>query len=324
MATLYKRGKCWYLNWRESGQQRRVSLGKITQKEAEAALRNKEIALDLPHGIAPAFRHYVNDYKRWYESHYPESYDRTEQIIRCHLEPRFGHFTLDRIPPVEVEQWKSERLMKVKAETVRKELRVLKAMINRAVDWGVIPASPIRLVKEPRQIDSKPPRFYTADEMRALYQQDPDGRFIWQLLANTGLRRGEALQLRKQWVLTDRLQVVSQEGERSKSGRWREVPLSPAGREAVEALCESQGGDYVLPRCNPDSLSRRFRKTAQRAGVGGNIHCLRHTFCSHLVMAGVPLRTVQVLAGHASFTTTEKYAHLSPDHLSGAVSGLRL
>lgn len=54
----------------------------------------------------------------------------------------------------------------------------------------------------------------------------------------------------------------------------------------------------------------------------GSLHCLRHTFRSHLVIAGAPLRTVQKLAGHASFTTTEKYAHLSNDHLSDAIKML--
>jgi len=44
------------------------------------------------------------------------------------------------------------------------------------------------------------------------------------------------------------------------------------------------------------------------------LHVLRHTFCSHLVMAGVTLRDVQELMGHQSFETALQYAHLAPDH----------
>jgi hypothetical protein len=39
---------------------------------------------------------------------------------------------------------------------------------------------------------------------------------------------------------------------------------------------------------------------------------LRHTFCSHLAMNGVPARSIQELARHQSMLTTERYMHLSP------------
>lgn len=74
----------------------------------------------------------------------------------------------------------------------------------------------------------------------------------------------------------------------------------------------------------PRSLTREFERCLARAKIDGSLHCLRHTFCSHLVMKGVPLRTVQLLAGHSSYAVTERYAHLAPDHLAGALAGLHL
>ncbi len=51
-------------------------------------------------------------------------------------------------------------------------------------------------------------------------------------------------------------------------------------------------------------------------------HGLRHTAASHLVMAGVDLRTVGKILGHKTAQITLRYAHLAPDHLKGAVDRL--
>src|SRR5512137_1830659 len=48
-------------------------------------------------------------------------------------------------------------------------------------------------------------------------------------------------------------------------------------------------------------------------------HILRHTFCSHLAMRGAPARTIQELAGHQDLSTTQRYMHLSPAAVDGAI-----
>ncbi|MFM9883967.1 MAG: tyrosine-type recombinase/integrase, partial [Burkholderiales bacterium] len=94
---------------------------------------------------------------------------------------------------------------------------------------------------------------------------------------------------------------------------------------ALEALRLATGkAQFVAPSIRPESLSRAAIKCAQRAGLNGSIHTLRHTYISHLVMAGVPLRTVQVLAGHSTIAVTERYAHLTPSHLRSAGTSISL
>ena len=52
-------------------------------------------------------------------------------------------------------------------------------------------------------------------------------------------------------------------------------------------------------------------------------HSLRHCFGSHMAMAGVPMRKLQLLMGHSSSMVTERwYAHCSPDYLKGATDVL--
>jgi site-specific recombinase XerD len=55
-----------------------------------------------------------------------------------------------------------------------------------------------------------------------------------------------------------------------------------------------------------------------------HFHDLRHTFASHLVMAGVDITTVSKLLGHKSLTMTLRYSHLAPNHLQNAVNMLNI
>ena len=56
----------------------------------------------------------------------------------------------------------------------------------------------------------------------------------------------------------------------------------------------------------------RVRYAAHRANVLTDVHILRHTLCSHLVMRGAAMRSVQELIGHRDLTMTQRYSRLSP------------
>jgi site-specific recombinase XerD len=75
-----------------------------------------------------------------------------------------------------------------------------------------------------------------------------------------------------------------------------------------------------------DAAQKIFSKAKQRAGIqhGHGIHCLRHSFATHLMEAGVPLPTIQRLMGHASLSTTAKYLHVTSKHLGSIRSPLDL
>ena len=108
-----------------------------------------------------------------------------------------------------------------------------------------------------------------------------------------------------------------------KNGKAREVPLSD---QAAAALGDHPGrGDLVF--CAPDgamltrgSTKWPLRRALARAGLRSiGWHCLRHTFASHLVMRGAPLKSVQELLGHSTIEMTMRYSHLSPDARRDAV-----
>jgi site-specific recombinase XerD len=64
-----------------------------------------------------------------------------------------------------------------------------------------------------------------------------------------------------------------------------------------------------------DNIVKSFYTAMKRAGIKDfRFHDFRHTFASHLVMAGVDLTTVRELLGHKTLTMTLRYSHLAPSH----------
>ena len=71
------------------------------------------------------------------------------------------------------------------------------------------------------------------------------------------------------------------------------------------------------------NIRERFPRALRDAGIERGVwHDLRHTFASHLVMAGVNLTSVKELMGHKTFAMTLRYAHLAPDFQRDAITRL--
>lgn len=325
-VTVYWRGEIAYLNWREGDRRHRPSIGRVSEREAEEVRAAKES--ELRHGVRilarlPLVRVYLEWYLDWYEAEHPTTIGKARSEMKRFI-AQFGHRPIDTIRPMEIEGYKRERLVTHKAapETVGKEIRRLQAAFRRGVEWKELDMNPLEAVKAPRGVRSVAVRFYDRQAMRKLYRANPARAPLWLFLAHTGLRRGEVVGLTHKAVVAGRLQIESVPDEtgagRTKSGKWREVPLNRYASWALRHLPDP------IVSVHMDTVSDWFARDAAKAKVGGSLHRLRHTFCAHMVMAGVPLRRVQILAGHADYGTTEKYyAHLTPEGDDGAVRKLR-
>lgn len=320
MATIKQRGESWQLNWSQGGKQYRISLGKISPREADIKRREKELELRTGRRYSTSnltFAAFALEYLQWFKVQFPRSYDRTAIIVEHYLVPEFGPRDIDTITPLDVTGYISRRA--AAQSTITREVRCLLAMLNRAKEWRLIREHMLETYSPPQERSSKAPLYYSALELKRLYWASYDYEDTWRLYANTGMRRNEGLYLKLKDCKANSILVESREESPTKSKKWREIPLNEPAKAAVEALKERATGPYLLPRVRPESLSRAFDTCAIRVALPGSLHTLRHTFVSHLVMAGVDLPTVQKLAGHASITTTMRYAHLAEEHKAAAV-----
>jgi len=103
----------------------------------------------------------------------------------------------------------------------------------------------------------------------------------------------------------------------------RELLMNDVVYRSLLAIRRIPGSPWVFCKKNGErygNVRKAFEGAKKRAGITDfRFHDLRHTFASHLVMAGVDLKTVQELLGHKSFEMTLRYAHLSPEHKKAAL-----
>lgn len=172
-----------------------------------------------------------------------------------------------------------------------------------------------------------------------------DGEVRWVLdvlhvAVETGLRRSELCAMRWGWVDLGRGEVVVRRahGFTPKSKHERTIPVRgkaldvlrrlhaerPDEDEAAFVFRSTRGRPGDGEGLDPDYVSARFahyRKMA-RLPKGISFHSLRHSFCTWLIQGGVPVPTVQKLAGHADIKTTMGYVHVAGQDLHDAVASV--
>lgn len=333
MATIEwrkgKRGQYAYLQWSDNDGQHRKSLGAVSEEEAETHRLSKELELRTGRTVisrAPLVGVVAVAYLDWHKKQYPSSHERTAQIVSDHILPAFRYVAADQLSVRQVEKWGQDRSQVVAAASAAKEVRTLKAMLNWAIRSELIDYAPATKAQPPPDVVSRPMEWYTLEQLSALYSASSGAKWrsAWQFMANTGLRRGEARLLKTENVRAESVLIVSEEDARTKSRKWREVPLSRNARAAADVLLEGNETGFLLPIVTGNAITQRFERDSIRAGIGGSVHWLRHSFGTHLAIKGTPIRTLQKLMGHASIKTTEKYLHVAERHLREAISGFEI
>ncbi len=222
------------------------------------------------------------------------------------------------------------------ATSLERKIAALRGFFRFAQRHGYCASNPaleIELPKRERHI----PEVLSVDELFAIldtaFSEDglgPRNKAIWELLYSSGLRVSELVGLDENDISLDRQEVRVV----GKGRRERLVPVSAPAlraladyrplRQRLLAARKSPNGDdkalflnYRGGRLTRRGVELLITQTLLKAGSLRKIgpHALRHSFATHLLDGGADLRSIQELLGHRSLSTTQKYTHVSLDHL---------
>jgi integrase len=232
----------------------------------------------------------------------------------------FGKMALAEISPYDVERYKEKRRKTVSGPGINRELAVLKSMLNRAGDWGFAKLSENPVSKVSYFPERHVERILTDEEAARLVAACGQAvRPVVVTALNTGMRRGEILDLRWENVDFERRFIRV---ERSKNGRSRKVPMNSRLAAELRRL-RSNGTPYVFTQRAGErlkSIVTAFKTACRHAAIGHvRFHDLRHTFATNLVMNGVDLVTVKEILGHSDISMTVRYSHPSDERKMAAV-----
>lgn len=145
----------------------------------------------------------------------------------------------------------------------------------------------------------------------------------------TGLRVSELVRLKVNAIDSERMMVRVEQGKGKKD---RYTILSPRLLTELRSYWkEHRSPTYLFPNRKGDPISidyaqRIYNLAKLRAGIhkGRGIHTLRHCFATHLLEAGVDLKTIQTLLGHNSMASTERYLQIRQHRITTTANPLDL
>ncbi len=248
---------------------------------------------------------------------------------------------LERVDVYLLRAYLGERAKDLAPASLARNIAALRSWMRWLVKRGLMTKNPADELATPKvrrtlptvvSVDAAKEIVESPDDTKALGARD---RAILEFLYAAGVRVGELGRLDLVDVDLDRAQARVL----GKGGKERIVPL---GAPAITALIGylAHRGELVAPRTraqDPRALFlnargsrlsvRAVQTIVQKAGALGagradlHPHALRHTCATHMMGGGADLRAIQEMLGHASLSTTQRYTHVSIEHLMKVYDG---
>jgi integrase len=342
-----KRNGHWYYDFAIRGVRYRGAIPEARTKydAQQAEMRERDKVFEGTYGFKKnsiSFREFVNStYKAWAQEHrvdYKKDLSKLKPLLDYFGDERLVHVSAGMIEEYKRERRKAQSCRKtpLAPATINRELVLLSKIYSLAIERNELDSKPFKkVVKLPT--DGGIIRYLKDDEEERLMGQFVGRRAhlrpIVVLALQTGMRRGEILSLRKDQVDFERDQIhlfTSRKlGVKTKSDRYRTVPMTPEVKELLEQLVQRNDSEYVFVNGKTGrplrDVKTGFRSALKEAGIkNARFHDLRHTAGTRMAEnPNVPLNAVQEVLGHADIRTTMQYAHATDESKRRAIEALR-
>ena len=250
-----------------------------------------------------------------------------------------------------IENWAAHlRKNEYSPASIRRKMVALRVFCSYWVRKGVLPESPFWRVQLSIGRIEQLPRTLTAKEMRSLLAQarrnhaavrkeksrtqseDADGAYyralrnlaLVDVLFATGMRVGEVSALDTQdFLLQEAMFRVQGKGGRDRLAfavddatlqiQWEHLQARTKIITTSAALFLNASGS----RLSTQGIANVIAQLREQAGIERHVtpHMLRHTVATLLLRNGVDIRIVQEFLGHASIATTQRYTHITKEHM---------
>ena len=219
-----------------------------------------------------------------------------------------------------------------KSRSQARSISAIKSFFNYLIFEGYIKESPISNIEAPKQ-EKKLPVVLTEDEIKNLINSfdlnhgfGQRNKTIIEILYGTGIRVSELVNLKLSNIFFKEniIKIIG------KGNKERFVPLGEIASDEMKIYIndrnqlkiDSKSSDVLFlnrygRRLTRSMIFKIISDASKRIGLDKKIspHTLRHSFATHLIKNGADLRTIQLILGHESITTTEIYTHLDTLHL---------
>ncbi|MEU5798338.1 site-specific integrase [Streptomyces sp. NPDC047813] len=284
---------------------------------------------------------------RWLEERglAPTTVDRYSGLLRLHILPTFGGRDLDEITPPAVRAWRAERRKATGATTVAKSYRLLKAILQTAVDDDLLPTNPCRIKGAGKEEADERPTATVEQVFDLADAMGPRWRLMVLLGAFAALRPEELAELRRHSVDLDEcsLRITHASPELTNGKRVTGAPKTHAGKRTVYlpdlllpelrrhirwfAEKEPDGLLFVGEKGAPfrrSTFGRKWRKARKQVGMPDNFrfYDLRHTGNTLAADTGAKLKDLMVRAGQSSERAQLIYQHSTAKHQRKLAQGI--